>query len=161
MDEHTFKHCQKGHYYQGDECPYCKSLMPMHETKAINIPRPSECVGCPNRHAYNRRLFCCPYCGETKVTSQHVDILTAWARYISIELWRSIPIKVDRNPIINTSRLEISWLEHRYSFGYRISNIDIDYKSNIEIEDIHISGKQLIAFIDSLISNIKDFKVSL
>lgn len=25
MDEYTFKHCSNGHYYQEDECPYCKA----------------------------------------------------------------------------------------------------------------------------------------
>ncbi len=38
MDEYTFKHCPKGHYYQGDECPYCKAQStPLNEISRLDI----------------------------------------------------------------------------------------------------------------------------
>ncbi len=48
MDEYTFKHCPKGHYYQGDECPYCKAQMA------------DKFKQCSNGHYYQGDE--CPYC---------------------------------------------------------------------------------------------------
>ncbi len=48
MDEYTFKHCPKGHYYQGDECPYCKA----QTAKEFKL--------CSKGHYYQGDE--CPYC---------------------------------------------------------------------------------------------------
>lgn len=158
MDEYTFKHCPKGHYYQGEECPYCKAQTTPFEGKGNNNSL-HYMNGCPNGHAYDRRLFCCPYCGEHAV-DERVDMVTAWTGELSIGLKHEIPIKVNGRLIETTSKIDISWLQHTHRGAYGISDIDFDYKSKIEIGDFEFTGKQLIGIIDYLINNVKDFKIS-
>ena len=162
MDEYTFKHCHKGHYYQGVECPYCKTQStPFDEKSNNNIPMSYYMNGCPNGHAYDNHLFCCPYCGEQKVGNECVDMITAFRGELSIGLKHETPIKVNGKLINETSRLDISWSHHTHRYGYGISGIpDFDYKSKIEIGAAEFTGRQLIKLIDYLIDNIKDYKIS-
>lgn len=162
MDEYTFKHCPKGHYYQGDECPYCKAqLTPFDRKKKDSHQERHYMNGCPNGHAYDKQLFCCPYCGEKTVVNERVDMVTAWIGDLSIGLKHVTPIKVNGKLIKETSRLDISWAQHTHRSYYGISGIfDFDYKSKIEIDYIEFTGKQVINLIDYLINNVKDYKIS-
>lgn len=162
MDEYTFKHCPKGHYYQGEECPYCKTQMTPLEVKSNNSHQGRHYMnGCPNGHAYDKHLFRCPYCGEKKVVNERVDMITAWIGNLSIGLKHETPIMINGKIINEISRLDISWAQHTHRGGYRISGIfDFDYKSKIGIGYIEFTGKQMIKLIDCLIDNVKDYKIS-
>lgn len=162
MDEYTFRHCSKGHYYQGEECPYCKTHMtPFEDKNNYSYQERHYMNGCPNGHAYNKQLFCCPYCGEKRVVDERVDMITAWIGNLSIGLKQETSIKVNGKLINETSRLDISWAQHTHRSSYAISGIpDFDYKSKIEIGYIEFTGKQMIRLIDYLIDNVKDYKIS-
>ena len=162
MDEYTFKHCPKGHYYQGEECPYCKThITPFGDKNNYSHQERYYMNGCPNGHAYDKHLFCCPYCGEKEVTNERVDMITAWTGELSIGLKHSTPIKINGKLIKETSRLDIRWFQHTHRGYYGISDIpDFDYKSKIEIGYIEFTGKQIINLIDYLIDNVKDYKIS-
>ena len=49
----TLKHCPNGHYYEGEECPYCPNLYGDDRTKVY--PYPGE---------GNVNIPTCPHCGR-------------------------------------------------------------------------------------------------
>lgn len=55
-----FKKCPNGHYYQGDECPFCSN-------DSSNKKDDSKMKVCANQHAYDYDLDVCPFCGDSKV----------------------------------------------------------------------------------------------
>lgn len=161
MDEYTFKHCSKGHYYQGEECPYCKAQSTPFIHECNNQPKSYYYNGCSNGHAYNKDLFCCPYCGDTIIANKYVDMITAFRGNISIELSHDIPIKVNDKFIAETSHLDISWAQHTHRNDYSVSNMpEFNYKSKIKIGNIELSGKQFTGLIDFLIDNVRGYKIS-
>ena len=193
MNKYTFRHCPKGHYYQGDECPYCKAQMANKLKECPNghyyqgdacpyckhEPERPEAVliddlfvhhgqdgrGCPNGHAYDKRLSCCPYCGEIEVDGVRIELVSTVLRCnLSIGLKREMSIRLDGKLIGNTSRIDVSWnqfVRYRHRNGYTISCLpNFDYKSKIEIGGIEYTGKQIINLIDYLIDNVKDYKIA-
>ena len=61
MDEYTFKHCPKGHYYQGNKCPYCKTqTTPLEEPLEVVVvdkfDHSSHPKVCYNGHVYGPHL---------------------------------------------------------------------------------------------------------
>jgi len=61
MDEYTFKHCPKGHYYQGNKCPYCKAqTTPLEEPLEVVVvdkfDHSSHPKVCYNGHVYGPHL---------------------------------------------------------------------------------------------------------
>lgn len=153
MDEYTFKHCHKGHYYQGEECPYCKAQTTPHDnTVEEPVQDLSQVKICPNSHAYGPRLNCCPYCGETKVCGR-ANIVTAWPGTLKIVFNREICVKINNNSETKVSELEIGYLYYGgYYTYYRIVGLsDFNYKSIIQIEGQRFTGKEFIKWIDFMI----------
>lgn len=55
----SYRQCPNGHYYQGEECPYCKSTKGPLKTKNIKI--------CPRGHGYSEEEQKCPFCDDDRV----------------------------------------------------------------------------------------------
>jgi len=159
MDEYTFKHCPKGHYYQGEECPYCKAQATPFGIDNSNQAELYDMNVCPNGHAYYKHDLCCPYCGERHIANRIIETSIV-AHEISIELKHKVPIKVDGR-LMELLSLNILYRDFGRGMSYNITNLyQFDYKSKIEIGYIELTGKQLTGIIDYLIFNIKDFKIS-
>jgi len=159
MDEYTFKHCPKGHYYQGEECPYCKAQTTPFGINSSDQAERYDMNVCPNGHAYYKDSCCCPYCGEKRVAERVIET-SIIPLEISIKLKHKVPIKVDGR-LIELSSLNIFYRHFRGGVSYTTNLDEFDYKSKIEIGYIELTGKQLTGIIDSLIiNNVKDFKIS-
>lgn len=72
MDEYTFKHCPKGHYYQGDECPYCKQMADKFKQ-------------CLNGHYY--KGVECPYCDMLRTQMRICESIQDLYKNINVR-WR-------------------------------------------------------------------------
>lgn len=160
MDEYTFKHCPKGHYYQGDECPYCKTQTTPF--KNIIVEDPIQDMGhlktCPNGHAYGPRLNYCPYCGETMVNGQ-VDLITGWPGSLKFVFDEKTSVKINNNPENEVIELEIAYIYGRgYNSAYGIVDLpDFNYKSIIQIGNRTFTGKEFIKWVDFMLS-VKGFE---
>lgn len=139
--DYTFKHCRKGHYYQGDECPYCKA-----QKQSFEVFKQ-----CPNGHYY--RGDYCPYCKEDNqsfedgfelhdggdmigsrdkvcinghfysphhrccpycgenVVKENVDVTTANRTLLKIEFVFEITIEIERFPAFQTKILKLFYTE--------------------------------------------------
>ena len=153
MDEYTFKHCHKGHYYQGEECPYCKAQTTPYDNI---VEEPVQDMGhlktCPNGHAYGPRLNYCPYCGETEVCGQ-IDLVTGWPGVLKFVFDRELFVRINNNSEKTVSELEIGYL---YGGGYNtyygiVGLSDFNYKSIIQIGRHTFTGKEFIKCVDFMI----------
>lgn len=161
--DYTFKHCRKGHYYQGDECPFCKAQKQSFEDFADHDEdHMGNMKACINGHAYFKSAPRCPYCGEEKVLGS-ADMITAWMCELSIEFGSEIAVQIDNYPVVKVSKLEIWFAQHRYSTGYQIVNLpEFDYRSTIQIGNASFTGKEFIKWIDTIASmKIKKMENSL
>lgn len=151
--DYTFKHCRKGHYYQGNECPYCKAQKQSFEDVAVHDEdHMGNMKACINGHAYFKSAPRCPYCGEEKVLGT-ADMMTAWMCELSIEFGSEIAVQIDSYPVVKASLLEISYLQHRYQSGYGIANLPVfDYRSTIRIGNASFTGKEFDKWIDTIAS---------
>ena len=155
MDEYTFKHCPKGHYYQGDECPYCKRQEAPFNDALEDCPFPHPDVKvCPRGHAYSIQLNRCPYCGEIKIV-RYWDMRTAWLCSLIITFMDETIVQVDGISLGESTTLEIDYVRHRYISGYTIAGASpINYKSVIQIGTTVFSGKEFINWVDCML-NVK------
>lgn len=152
MDEYTFKHCRKGHYYQGEECPYCKAQQTPFGNNCKN--ERYDMNVCPNGHAYYKNLYPCPYCGEKQIANRIIETSIIPHR-IAIEFNYTIPVKVD-GQLVELSSLDIPYRDFGRGVSYHITNLpDFDYRSKIEIGGIEYTGRQLIGIIDLIIDGIQ------
>ncbi len=158
MDEYTFKHCPKGHYYQGGECPYCKAqtakefklcskghyyqddecpycktpMRPFDDLAEKNSIRYMKV--CPNDHAYGSEETCCPYCGEPEVCGHH-DMTTAILCSITLSFNYKTTLQIDDNQECEVASLEVTFLDHGPRTSYYIryddgtATPDLDYKT--------------------------------
>lgn len=162
MEEYTFKHCSKGHYYQGDECPYCKAQVTPFGNSIVEDPIHDlgNLKTCPNGHAYGPRLNYCPYCGKTEIEGT-VDLLTGWQGSLNVVFVEETYVKVC-NVQNKVSELEIFFLwGYGYKTNYKIIGMpNFDYRSIIQIGKRSFTGKEFIKWVDLMI-NVKEIKHSL
>lgn len=164
MDDHSFKQCPNGHYYQGEECPYCNAEPLTDDSKVedstgnlSNTGNLSRMKVCPHDHAYNIQLDCCPYCGETRVTD-YWDMCTSWFGSVMIYTHGNTLVQIDGKSIDLASPIEISYLQHRYITGYEICGAPpFNYRSVIKIGQTVFSGKEFINLVE-FASHIKEIK---
>lgn len=151
MDEYTFKHCPKGHYYQGEECPYCKAQATSFNKKS-DVEEPAttlaKCKLCPRSHAYIREN-CCPYCGETKVIG-YCSMITAFSASLKIIFNTACTVRLDDACIKEVSELKVNYLEYAgHTTWYHIEGFpSFNYKSIIEIRGIKQTGKEFVNMVD-------------
>lgn len=159
--DYTFKHCRKGHYYQGGECPYCKAQKQSFEDVADRDDAIHNLKTCINGHAYGKSVPRCPYCGEEKVCGS-ADLITAGVCTLSLEFGSEIAVQIDNYPVVKASELEISYLQHSHRTGYAIVNLPVfDYRSTIRIGNMSFSGKEFVKWIDTMASmGIKKYNSS-
>lgn len=160
--DYTFKHCRKGHYYQGDECPYCKAQKQSFENVTEHsIDGMHDLKTCKNGHAYGKDAPRCPYCGEEEVCGFD-DQSTALLCELFLEFRSEIIVQIDNHPIIKSSKLDISYLQHTHRTAYQIANLPIfNYRSTIRIGNMSLSGKEFVKWIDLILSmGIKEIKCS-
>ena len=166
--ENGFKLCPNGHYYQEDECPYCKEQNLSVETPLLDdIPRPQHdwCI-CPNGHGYSQSQSHCPYCGETEIVKKVVCPTMLYYR-VSIELpYGCTSIQVDSNPEFELRVLTIALNPYGGRSAYSICISSINYysigvNSIIRIGSSQFTGKKFIEWIDRLIDNIYDCKLGI
>lgn len=155
MDEYTFKHCPKGHYYQGEECPYCKRQETPFNDALEDCPFNNPDVKvCPRGHSYRIQLNRCPYCGETKIV-RYWDMRTAWLCSLIITFMDKTNVQIDGISLGESTTLEIGYIRHRYLSGYTIGGATpINYKSVIQIGTTVFSGKEFVNWVDCML-NIK------
>lgn len=125
--DYMFKHCRKGHYYQGEEFPYCKNQNQSFEdiTYCNSMRYVKTCL---NGHAYEKDNLRCPYSGVTKVCGS-ADMITAWICEFSMEFKSETIVQVDNYPIVRVSKLEVCYLQHTHRIGYTIVNLPgFDYR---------------------------------
>lgn len=165
--ENGFKLCPNGHYYQGDECPYCKEQNLSVETPLLDdIPRPQHdwCL-CPNGHGYSQNKSYCPYCGETEIVKKVVSP-TMLIYHVSMELpYGSTSIQIDGYPERELRELTIGLSPYGGRSNYSICISSINYfigvNSIIRIGRSQFTGKKFIEWIDRLIDNIYDCKLGI
>ncbi len=160
MDEYTFKHCPKGHYYQGDECPYCKAQTTPLERTVVEEPVHdlAHLKTCPNGHAYSVQLNFCPYCGETKVCGQ-TDLMTGWPGLLKFVFDEETSVKISNYTEEYVRELEVRYLYRGfYKTSYSIVGLqNFDYRTMIKIGGRMFTGKEFIKYIDFMIG-IKEYK---
>lgn len=151
--DYTFKHCRKGHYYQGDECPYCKAQkQSLEDVTGHDEDSMHNMKTCMNGHAYYKSALRCPYCGEEKVCGT-ADMVTAWICELSLEFGSEIAVQIDNYPITKASKLKISYAQHTHRTGYWIVDLPVfDYRSTIQIGNVSFTGKEFVKWIDTIAS---------
>lgn len=150
--DYTFKHCRKGHYYQGDECPFCNKIQQFTANNAVKMSNMKVCI---NGHAYDRNMELCPYCGEDTCFAS-ADMTTGWYSTLKINFKSKHNVQIDKHPGVEVTSLEISYLQHNYRTGYHICGLpDFNFKSEIRWEGRVFTGAAFIHLVDFLISEIK------
>lgn len=165
--ENGFKLCPNGHYYQGDECPYCKEQNLSAEVPLlddITPPQQDWCI-CPNGHGYSQSQSHCPYCGETEIVKK-VVCPTMLIYHVSMELpYGRTSIQIDDYPKQELRVLTIAFSPYggRSNYSICISSIDypIRFNSIIRMGKSQITGKKFIEWIDRLIDHIYDCKLGI
>ncbi len=168
MDEYTFKHCPKGHYYQGEECPYCKAqTSPVSRFVEKDTCAPSRMKVCPNNHGYSQSLSCCPYCGKAEIVRYINGDKTIRFRSLNIPLKKVCFVHCEGNPqevipeenLFKIATLKTTCLEDiRYGIRFNYA-IDGAYEnpfwgSNciISIGEAHYTVKEFISWVDLLLN---------
>lgn len=144
-----FKKCPNGHFYEGDNCPYCEDV----KKKPINMVKV-----CPNRHAYNVGHSMCPICDSTAVIDQyesgHDTIEAHPIRFVNPQT-----VKVNGQYYYDISHIYVN-VSRGYKHGYAFSKngefedyIWIDHDAEIQIGETMIKGKELIKMCDLVLDN--------
>lgn len=152
----TFKQCPNGHYYRGDECPYC-----IVKNNFEDIPSKVEHImkACSNKHCFEQYLQCCPYCGETEEVSHDFGNDTIWPTSIYMIFDKKCTVKIDGWPAVETMLLDVKFLGGAYRSHYRIMGLpSFDYKSTIIVGNRKFTGKEFINMIDVL-ADIKGIEI--
>lgn len=152
----TFKKCPNGHYYQGDECPFC-----IVQNNLEDIPGKVEHImkACSNKHCFEQYLQCCPYCGETEEVSHDYGNDTDWPISIYMIFDKKCTVKIDGYPAVETMLLDVKFSGAVYRSHYRIMGLpSFDYKSTIIVGNRKFTGKEFINMIDVL-ADIKGIEI--
>lgn len=154
--DYTFKQCSNGHYYQGEECPYCKS-----QDNLEDIPDGVKHIVklCPNKHCFEQDLQYCPYCGETEEVSHNFGNGTIFPTSIYMIFDKKCTVKIDGWPAVETMLLDVKFLGGAYRSHYRIMGLPLfNYKSTIIVGNRKFTGKEFINMID-ILADIKGIEI--
>ena len=162
--EGQFKQCPKGHYYQGDHCPYCRT-----KKQRNNIIHKV----CANGHCYEHNLTMCPYCDDKEVVDYVKNIMEETVHFIPIHIieneknnvedyGKNITITVNDRVIEN---YECIYVFTSFSTGYKLSyeitsdlfskdgHLAIKPDDKILIGRTALTGKEFIKLCDIVINN--------
>ena len=158
----VYKQCPNGHYYneEFDQCPYCarksgSSFVDWDPSPTSN----SKGKVCPNHHAYDGRGTC-PYCEEKEVVDS-VDMVTGQGYHIiARSASQIIKVIVDGKEYSGYDVKIGYWVwdwSRRIKSNYMIELGDeplfINYNTNIQFGDTHLTGKEFIKMCDVIIDN--------
>lgn len=155
-----FKQCPNGHYYRGDNCPYCQSQQDEPNITYVTVK------ACPNRHAYDKYKQECPVCGSKEVikvyecrnTSYfHVDFIVpeVMVNEKSIYRVRAVRMLVSDGNIYNYVFVDHMGKEHSFESGddilvgttrlkgreiMRVCDMALDNKLSILVQNVKLSN---------------------
>lgn len=148
----SLKQCSRGHYYQGEVCPYCNTKSkPFDDIIDAPVGHTWDMNVCHNGYAYGEHLNCCPYCGEKEVFD-HADMCSLWIGTLKIMLGYEASIKIDKHPECRMKTLEEGYLQHKYRTDYKIVGMpNFNYKSIILVNGREFTGKEFVNWVDFMI----------
>lgn len=162
MNKTQFMQCTNGHYYQGDECPYCKQTNTQIKYKPFYDDVPYASPGskvCPEGHCYTNSSVC-PYCGDERVVG-NADMHTGNGYDIIVRSGEQVLKIAIGGQEINCHTLHIgywvwNWAKrHKSSYCIERYNepIYINAASRIQIGNVSLTGKEFIKMCDVIIDN--------
>lgn len=151
-----FKQCPNGHYYQGDNCPYCKTY---YKNNIVKI--------CNNHHAYTLDYPYCPIC-DSPIDIDKYDPSGDTMELETISLNKTIRIKIKQQYYHDISQIIITKTRGN-KIGYcfapddsfttnEFTLIDIDPTEEIQIEGTNLKAKEFIKICDIIKDNELEIK---
>lgn len=149
----TLKHCPNGHYYEGEECPYCiKFGFERVEEKEYKV--------CKNNHIYETKEDTCPYC-----SSKEYFVIRRYPLERSTITHHSIKIYSEENVILTgkndflrviLTSITISiafWNHMKLKHDYRINDIYINPYDTVHIGSNSMTAKEFYKMCDVILDN--------
>ena len=147
----TMKVCPNGHYYQGEECPYCE----------MQNNRYKEYKVCKNNHIYETKEDRCPYCSSKEycvIRREPLERSTMIRHEIEINNGESVTL-ISKNDDFLSVRLtyitvSISlWNGLELKHDYRINNIYINPYDIVHIGSYSMTAKEFYKMCDVILDN--------